>query len=251
MQTQHASQYCRSLGNQVVLGMENGMIRIQTLDNEGGKRKHVPDSSQADFSTFGPYWVLSVHDNNYGLVQDVKMSADDRFLFTCGGDGNMFAFEIMNQEKIEESQRVARAKIPSAKVRVISKAGKNAQFPRNKSQNFPSKMLIFCKFPEICVKKDQNIHLNDKFPLKIANISLQSQKIPHFPMHGHQKWKQKQAMFQWNIIEMQNQHEHICTCWIKLLLGKDKNRYKIHILNDNCYLKICSKEWKFLAIFHF
>ena len=47
-------------------------------------------------------------------------------------------------------------------------------------QNFPgilskiaSKMYFFYKFSEFFVRKRPNIHLNDEFPLKIANISLQ------------------------------------------------------------------------------
>ena len=108
--------FFRSQGHQVILGMENGIVRIQTLDDQGGKRKHIPNSSQADFSTFGPFWMLNVHDNDYGQITGIKMSEDERYLFTSGCDGNLFVFEMMSHEKVEESQAVARAKIPSAKV---------------------------------------------------------------------------------------------------------------------------------------
>ena len=104
--------------------MENGMIRIQTLDDQDGKRKHIPTSSQADLSSMGAFWMLNVHDNNYGQITDVKMSADDLYLFSTGSDGNMFVFEVMTQQKIEESQAVARAKIPSAKVTLLYKVKK-------------------------------------------------------------------------------------------------------------------------------
>ncbi|XP_038057956.1 cilia- and flagella-associated protein 44-like isoform X2 [Patiria miniata] len=102
-------------GKQVLLGMENGAIQIHSLDTEGAKPDRNPDGSQADFSRFGPYWSLTVHDNTYGRVTGVKKSFDNRFVFTSGADGNLFAFELMSQEKIEEAKALAKAKIPSAK----------------------------------------------------------------------------------------------------------------------------------------
>ncbi|XP_022090775.1 cilia- and flagella-associated protein 44-like isoform X2 [Acanthaster planci] len=102
-------------GKQVLLGMENGAIQIHPLDSEGVQQDHAPDSRQADFSLFGPYWSLTVHDNSYGRVTGIRTSFDGRFVFTCGADGNLFAFELMSQEKIEEARALAKAKIPSAK----------------------------------------------------------------------------------------------------------------------------------------
>ena len=52
-----------------------------------------------------------------------------------------------------------------------------------KRQHFPEKFCLknFDDFLEIFVKKkDRSIHLNDKFPLKIANIFLKKQHFPLF-----------------------------------------------------------------------
>ena len=106
-------------GKHVLLGMENGAVQIHPLEIEGAKQDHLPDGSQADLSTFGPYWSLPVHDNSYGCVTGVKRSFDGRFVFTSGADGNLFAFELLSQEKIEEAKALAKAKIPSAKVSLV------------------------------------------------------------------------------------------------------------------------------------
>ena len=105
-------------GKQALLGMENGAIRIHSLDTEGAKQERIPDDSQADFSTFGPHWSLTVHDNDTGVVSAVKRSFDGRFVFTAGRDGNLFAFELLSQEKIDEAKALAKAKLPSARVRL-------------------------------------------------------------------------------------------------------------------------------------
>ncbi|XP_033641081.1 cilia- and flagella-associated protein 44-like isoform X3 [Asterias rubens] len=102
-------------GKQALLGMENGAIRIHSLDTEGAKQERIPDDSQADFSTFGPHWSLTVHDNDTGVVSAVKRSFDGRFVFTAGRDGNLFAFELLSQEKIDEAKALAKAKLPSAR----------------------------------------------------------------------------------------------------------------------------------------
>ena len=45
-------------------------------------------------------------------------------------------------------------------------------------QKLRQKCDIFTNFQRFLEEKDQIIHLNDKFPLKITNISLQKQNFP-------------------------------------------------------------------------
>ncbi|XP_041471026.1 cilia- and flagella-associated protein 44-like [Lytechinus variegatus] len=107
-----------SEGTHALMGMEDGVIRIQSVlqdDTAKNAEKRPFTSSQADLSKLGPYWMLNVHDNNYGRVSTIRTSFDDKFVVSSGGDGNLFIFEMMSDEKIEEAKAVARAKIPSAR----------------------------------------------------------------------------------------------------------------------------------------
>ena len=45
-------------------------------------------------------------------------------------------------------------------------------------QKLHQKCDFFYKFSECLEEKDQNVHLSDKFPLKIANISLEKRRLP-------------------------------------------------------------------------
>ena len=45
-------------------------------------------------------------------------------------------------------------------------------------KNFSQKSKFVTNFQKFLKEKDQNIHLNDKFALKITNISLQKQNFP-------------------------------------------------------------------------
>ena len=60
----------------------------------------------------------------------------------------------------------------------ITKAGKNAKFPWNMVKVCIKNVIFFTHFQIFLPEKDTNIHLNDKFPLKIAKISLQKQNFP-------------------------------------------------------------------------
>ena len=93
-----------SNGRQAIFGLENGSIRIQSLENE------------FDLSSLGPYWMMSFHDNNYGYITNLRTSFDDHMMLSAGGDGNFFLYNIMDQEKLDQKVAEAKAKIPSAKV---------------------------------------------------------------------------------------------------------------------------------------
>lgn len=98
--------------------MENGVIRVQTVEAKEDKveNDHQPNLNQADLSSLTNYWMLNVHDNNYGSITTLVPSFDDRHIFSSAADGNFFVFTMMTTEQIEEAQAVAKAKIPSARV---------------------------------------------------------------------------------------------------------------------------------------
>ena len=90
----------------MVMGMQDGAVRIQPLTEE-----HSINSK-------APYYNLSIHDNSYGNITHVTLSHDDKYLFTVGADGNFFAFSLMDETRMEEKVAEAKAKIPSARVRL-------------------------------------------------------------------------------------------------------------------------------------
>ncbi|XP_071842731.1 cilia- and flagella-associated protein 44-like isoform X2 [Apostichopus japonicus] len=104
-------------GKYAILGMENGVIRVQTVEAKEDKDENYrqPNLNQADLSSLTNYWMLNVHDNNYGSITTLVPSFDDRHIFSSAADGNFFVFTMMTTEQIEEAQAVAKAKIPSAR----------------------------------------------------------------------------------------------------------------------------------------
>ena len=59
-----------------------------------------------------------------------------------------------------------------------AKAGQNVKFPGNMVTNFVKNVNFFTNFQTFLLENDRNIHLNDKFPLKIAKHFLLKQYFP-------------------------------------------------------------------------
>ncbi|NXK55611.1 CFA44 protein, partial [Chauna torquata] len=79
--------------------MQNGALRVYPLRDK-----------DLSANTLKEYWSFNVHDNDYGQIQGICSSYDDRFLITCGGDGNIFSFSILSPEDVHKELE---AKIPS------------------------------------------------------------------------------------------------------------------------------------------
>ncbi|XP_042644979.1 LOW QUALITY PROTEIN: cilia- and flagella-associated protein 44 [Tyto alba] len=79
-------------------GMQNGALRVYPLQDK-----------DLSLNTLKEYWCFNVHDNDYGQIQGICSSYDDRFLITCGGDGNIFTFNVLSPEDIHKE---IKAKIP-------------------------------------------------------------------------------------------------------------------------------------------
>ncbi|NXJ33134.1 CFA44 protein, partial [Ciconia maguari] len=79
--------------------MQNGALRVYPLQDK-----------DLSVNTLKEYWSFNVHDNDYGQIQGICSSYDDRFLITCGGDGNIFTFNILSPEDVHKELK---AKIPS------------------------------------------------------------------------------------------------------------------------------------------
>ncbi|NWH19501.1 CFA44 protein, partial [Grus americana] len=79
--------------------MQNGALRVYPLQDK-----------DLSVNALKEYWSFNIHDNDYGQIQGICSSYDDRFLITCGGDGNIFTFDILSPEDVHKELK---AKIPS------------------------------------------------------------------------------------------------------------------------------------------
>lgn len=69
--------------------MEDGQIRVCRWKPE-------------NYTDFSDYWTLPMHDNYNGYIPKMILSYDQRLLFTCGYDGNLFSYEINDDSPLEE-----------------------------------------------------------------------------------------------------------------------------------------------------
>ncbi|XP_053161847.1 cilia- and flagella-associated protein 44 isoform X2 [Hemicordylus capensis] len=88
-----------STGLFMLCGMADGAVRIYALHSKALSEDNIAG-----------YWSFSMHDNNYGHIQGICPSFDDRFLVTCGADGNIFTYNILSAEEIK---KVLKTKVPS------------------------------------------------------------------------------------------------------------------------------------------
>ncbi|XP_031440333.1 cilia- and flagella-associated protein 44 [Clupea harengus] len=89
----------------MLCGMHSGRIRVYPVESGD----HHLTSMQA-------FWSLSVHDNQYGHVQQVRCSYDDQFVLTTGQDGNIFSFSLLPQQELQEALKQVKAKVPSPRI---------------------------------------------------------------------------------------------------------------------------------------
>ncbi|NXU15545.1 CFA44 protein, partial [Pardalotus punctatus] len=73
--------------------MQDGSLRAYPLNDK-------------DISVYAlkDYWYLNVHDNDCGQIRGICCSHDDRCLITCGGDGNIFTFDIWLEEELPKER---------------------------------------------------------------------------------------------------------------------------------------------------
>lgn len=76
-------------------GLQDGSLRAYPLSVEGVSVGALKD-----------YWYLNVHDNDYGQIQGICLSHDNRCLITCGGDGNIFTFDLLSEEELPKDVEV-------------------------------------------------------------------------------------------------------------------------------------------------
>ncbi|NXR25528.1 CFA44 protein, partial [Cinclus mexicanus] len=52
------------------------------------------------------YWYMNVHDNENGQIRGICCSHDEGCLITCGGDGNIFTFDLWSEEELPKELKV-------------------------------------------------------------------------------------------------------------------------------------------------
>nr|XP_020862787.1 cilia- and flagella-associated protein 44 isoform X2 [Phascolarctos cinereus] len=83
-------------------GMQKGQIRVYILKDQN-----------LQLTDMQSYWSYSIHDNDYGQIQALCPSYDDRFVVTCGADSNIFVFNVLSEEELEEGLK---ATVPPARI---------------------------------------------------------------------------------------------------------------------------------------
>ncbi|NXB19850.1 CFA44 protein, partial [Rhagologus leucostigma] len=69
---------------------------------DGSLRAYLLNDKDLSVDALKDYWYLNVHDNDYGQIRGICCSHDNRCLITCGGDGNIFTFDILSEEELPE-----------------------------------------------------------------------------------------------------------------------------------------------------
>ncbi|XP_015497348.1 cilia- and flagella-associated protein 44 isoform X1 [Parus major] len=90
----HQISFCTS-NPLMFCGMQDGSLRAYPLSD-----KDLSVDSLKD------YWYLNVHDNDNGQIRGICCSHDDGYLITCGGDGNIFTFELWSEEELPKELKV-------------------------------------------------------------------------------------------------------------------------------------------------
>ncbi|NWW12149.1 CFA44 protein, partial [Oreocharis arfaki] len=69
---------------------------------DGSLRAYPLKDKDLSVDALKDYWYLNVHDNDYGQVRGICCSHDGQCLITCGGDGNIFTFDISSEGELPE-----------------------------------------------------------------------------------------------------------------------------------------------------
>ncbi|XP_077198106.1 cilia- and flagella-associated protein 44 isoform X4 [Paroedura picta] len=154
-----------STGILMFCGMEDGAVRIYPLHNK-----------ELSVDNMVGYWSSSIHDSDYGQIHGIFPSFDDRFLVTCGADGNIFTYNVLSAEEV---QKVMKAKVPSPRVNLDKeKAAEDiedsaAYSIENAKQKMEHDMIIKAAEMKKYFKRQELILLRHEFQnLLQANKSL-------------------------------------------------------------------------------
>ena len=155
-------------GKQVMFGMDDGAIRIHSLDVE------------FDIATLNHSWMLNVHDNNYGHVTNIKLGYDSLHLLSVGSDGNFFMFDVMTQENIDKEIAEAKAKLPSAKKKDDDKIGDDIDDPSAYSIEDAKQKAEYDKMMKLAEEKKREVRRQiSKFRRQFKGLLEKNEGLPN------------------------------------------------------------------------
>ncbi|KAK7105366.1 cilia- and flagella-associated protein 44-like [Littorina saxatilis] len=96
-------------GGQVLFGMEDGSVRVQTL--------LTPHS----LANMGAFWCLPMHDAQTGRVRALALTYEQTQLMSVGDDGNFFLYNYMADEELQKRIAENKARLPSARKEDLDK----------------------------------------------------------------------------------------------------------------------------------
>lgn len=89
------------------MGFADGKIRVT----------NVGVNNISDLSDYIEY---SIHDNKTGRVKMLCFSQDNRMLFTCGDDGNIFSFIFQCDINTIEKYMISASELPQSSKLIVS-----------------------------------------------------------------------------------------------------------------------------------
>lgn len=89
------------------MGFADGKIRVT----------NVGVNNISDLSDYIEY---SIHDNKTGRVKMLCFSQDNRMLFTCGDDGNIFSFIFQCDINTVEKYMISVSELPQSSKLIVS-----------------------------------------------------------------------------------------------------------------------------------
>lgn len=89
------------------MGFADGKIRVT----------NVGVNNLSDLSNYIEY---SIHDNKTGRVKMLCFSQDNRMLFTCGDDGNIFSFIFQCDINTVEKYMISVSELPQSSKLIVS-----------------------------------------------------------------------------------------------------------------------------------
>lgn len=72
--------------------MQDGAIRV--------------NRTNSDFRNHSDFWLLTMHDNQNGIIHALDVSFDKRFLFSAGADGNIFVYKWATAGRRDSARRI-------------------------------------------------------------------------------------------------------------------------------------------------
>ncbi|NXL79176.1 CFA44 protein, partial [Leptocoma aspasia] len=73
---------------------------------DGSLRAYPLSDKEVSVDALRDYWYLNVHDNDNGQIRGICCSHDEGCLVTCGGDGNIFTFDLWSEEELPKELKV-------------------------------------------------------------------------------------------------------------------------------------------------